>query len=58
MLKVRIETKNAAFDNSQRDLEVCACLAGVIQKIEQGNTEGPIHDTNGNNVGSFTLTNR
>lgn len=57
MFKLRIETNNQAFEDG-RELEVCACLAGVIQKIEQGNTEGPIHDTNGNNVGNFTLTNR
>ncbi len=62
MLKIRIETNNAAFVDGCKykclELEVCACLAGVIQKIEQGNTEGSIHDTNGNNVGNFTLTNR
>lgn len=56
MLKVRIETNNSAFVNGCKELEVCACLTGVIQKIEQGYTEAPVYDTNGNVVGNFKLT--
>jgi len=57
MLKVRIETKNAAFEVGH-NIEVCACLAEVIQKIEEGKKDGKIYDSNGNPTGIFKLTNR
>lgn len=57
MLKVRIETKNAAFDIDNRE-EIANCLNEVIQKINRGDMDGKIYDTNGNPVGNFKLTNR
>ena len=63
MLKVRIETKNAAFEGDLKG-EVIRCLNSVIENITHPSyagdhiIEGPIHDTNGNPVGSFKLTNR
>ena len=57
MLKVRIETNNAAFDIDNRS-EVCTCLNEVIQKITRGDMDGKIYDSNGNPVGNFKLTDR
>lgn len=58
MLKLSIKTDNQAFQEGCRELEVCACLTGVIQKIKQGYTEAPVYDTNGNVVGNFKFTNK
>ncbi|MBA7574933.1 hypothetical protein ES695_06150 [Candidatus Atribacteria bacterium 1244-E10-H5-B2] len=61
MLRIKIETKNAAFDGNLKD-EVARCLKDVIEKITSPSYAGdshiefPIHDVNGNNVGSFKLT--
>ncbi len=61
MLRIKIETKNAAFDGNLKD-EVARCLKDVIEKITSPSYAGdsqiefPIHDINGNNVGSFKLT--
>lgn len=57
MLKIRIETKNEAFDYNLED-ELKRCLEDVINKIQIGHEEATIHDTNGNKVGNFKLTNR
>ena len=57
MLKIRIETKNSDFKDFLEE-EICSCLDDVKEKILRGEKEFPIHDTNGNNVGSFKLTNR
>jgi len=58
MLKVRIETKNAAFDQENLTLEIENCFKEVIERLYQGFTESNIHDTNGNVTGNFKLTNR
>ena len=57
MLKIRIETQNAAFENNLEN-EICFCLEDVREKILRGEKEFPIHDSNGNNTGSWKLTNR
>ena len=58
MLKVRIETKNSAFEEDLKG-ETIRCINQVIEKLELGfEREGNIHDTNGNLIGSFKLTNR
>jgi len=61
MLKVRIETKNAAFEGNLKS-EVARCLKEVIKNIEcwshagDHSIEGTIYDINGGNVGKFKLT--
>lgn len=58
MLKIRIETNNSAFKEDLRG-ELVRCINEVIDKLQVGFVkEAPIHDTNGNLVGSFKLTNR
>lgn len=61
MLKIRIETKNSAFDETEfrgREEECARILRDVAQKIIDGQTYGSLFDINGNNVGSFNLSKR
>jgi len=59
MLKIRIDTRNDAFQNGNLEVEIEQCLKDVIHKIRGcGYKESNIHDSNGNNVGTFKLTNR
>ena len=57
MLKIKIYTGNASFEDDLEN-ELQRCLEDVIEKIQRGEKEFPIHDSNGSNVGSFKLTNR
>jgi len=54
MFKLRIETKNAAFEFSP-EVEVQRILSEVSNKLDSGDS-GTIHDINGNRVGEWTLT--
>ena len=57
MLKIKIETKNQAFeDNLEEEIE--ECLRASIDMFRAGYVDFNIHDSNGNPVGSFKLTNR
>ena len=58
MLKVRIETKNSAFEGLNKRFEIERCLKSVIERINGCDDEGNILDVNGNKVGSYTLTNK
>jgi len=63
MFKLRMETKNAAFDNEEdylkKHYEVARILKEVVMKLENGDEWGTIHDINGGNkIGEWTLTNR
>jgi hypothetical protein len=60
MLKVRIETKNDAFEDSPcAPYDECArILSEVATKLKNGINEGNLFDYNGNRVGSFKLTKR
>ena len=55
MLKVRIETKNDAFEGNLRS-ETIRCLKDVIDRLEHFEDEANIFDINGNKVGHFKLT--
>lgn len=55
MLKIEIDTSNAAFDDSLT-YEVNMCFDRISRKLAQGDTKGAIMDSNGNQVGHFTLT--
>ncbi len=58
MLKIKIDTRNSAFDGLNKRFEIERCLKSVIDRINGCDDEGNIHDSNGNNVGNYTLTNR
>jgi len=55
MLTIKIKTDNQAFDDYKEE-EIIRCLNDVIEQISYGSNNGNIHDTNGNNVGTFKLT--
>ena len=60
MLRIKIDTKNSAFDGNLKN-EVARCLKVVVEKITSPSYAGyhhiefPIHDINGNEVGNFKL---
>ena len=58
MLTVKFKTDNAAFSDDSDTLEVTRLLREVADKIQQGRTEGVVIDYNGNQVGTYKLTNR
>ena len=58
MLKVRIETKNDAFQDGNRKVEICSLLDDIKYALKRGYEKGNLHDTNGNCVGNWKLTNR
>lgn len=55
MLKVAIQTDNAAFEDSLFD-EVRACFERIVRKLARGESSGRVLDSNGNTVGTFALT--
>jgi hypothetical protein len=55
MLNVKINTKNAAFDEYPNE-ECARLLDEVANKLRDGKLEGILHDLNGNPVGHFQLT--
>lgn len=57
MLNIKIDTKNSAFEDNLEG-EIRYCLMKIIVKLNSGEKEGNLLDSNGNNVGSFKLTNK
>ena len=57
MFKVQIDTGNAAFDedNGGAAAETARILREIADRLENGRTEGPAFDLNGNTVGRYTL---
>jgi len=54
MLKIEFETDNAAFAEGGV-LEVARVLRSVADRVEGGEIEGPLTDSNGNRIGSWEL---
>lgn len=50
MFKLHIHTENEAFDDAT---ELPWLLRKVARYLEEGRTEGPIMDSNGNRVGKW-----
>ena len=53
MFTMSIKTRNSAFED--KEYEVSRLLNEVAKKIKNGDTDGSIHDADGNNVGKFKL---
>ena len=51
-MKINIETENEAFDNPS---ELPRILLEIVDRINQGETQGIIRDINGNKVGSWEI---
>ena len=61
MLKLFIETGNAAFDDDDRDLEIARILRCYALGLEQGNFDPAyfeLRDINGNKVGEAQISER
>jgi hypothetical protein len=56
MLKIEIDTDNAAFEYANGGPELSRLCRRIAERIERGETYGKILDINGNSVGSFELT--
>lgn len=54
MLKIQIETDNAAFED-EKSLECGRILREIADKMEEGYIHGPCLDYNGNKVGTWEL---
>jgi len=57
MLKIKIDTNNAAFENDMEE-ECARILEDAALKVRQGNKNFILNDSNGNLVGKGTLTKR
>lgn len=57
MTKFRIDFKcdNAAFADNNLNYEIAVILRNIATRIEQGQTDGRVLDTNGNGVGTFAI---
>lgn len=55
MLRVEIETDNAAFVEAGPEFEVARLLREAADKIADGRREGRLRDCNGGEVGRFVL---
>ena len=55
MLKIEINTDNDTFAGIAGE-ECASILRYVANKLEEGYTDGPLVDYNGNTVGRFNLT--
>lgn len=56
MLKIEIETENAAFEGDNKVPECSRILREVTNRLALGRDSGRILDINGNTVGRFELT--
>jgi hypothetical protein len=53
-MKIKFNSKdNAAFCDGNREWETARILRRIADEVENGRTEGVIHDVNGNRVGEW-----
>lgn len=57
MMRIKFDTKNAAFHENDCDLELQSIeiLKDIIERLEIGYKEGNCFDVNGNKVGEWKL---
>lgn len=55
MFHVKFDTDNAAFADGDCIHEIARILRDVTSRLEAGNPEGSIYDSNGNKVGEYRL---
>lgn len=55
MFELKFETDNACFEDHLAT-EASAIIREVAMRVSQGRTAGKVMDSNGNTVGSWTLT--
>ena len=54
-MKIQFKTGNAAFEEYGMEHQIDVILTRIIQRIKNGETEGKIHDINGNEIGSWKI---
>jgi hypothetical protein len=54
MFKLEFETNDDAFQNDNFSSEVERILKAVTERVQRGDTEGKIRDSNGNAIGKFS----
>lgn len=54
-MKIQFKTSNAAFEEYGKEHQIDVILTRIIQRIKNGETEGKIHDINGNEIGSWKI---
>jgi hypothetical protein len=57
-LAININLDNEAFNDDGQHEEIKRCLSAIARKIENGQTDGVVIDSNGNKVGNFTIEGR
>ena len=56
-ITIEIETDNAAFRDGMKHRETRRILKGIVDRITNVKmTDGKIHDSNGNTVGKWEVT--
>jgi len=54
-MKIEFESNdNAAFQDGNKEWEIARILRKIADQVENGQTEGVIHDVNGNRVGEWS----
>ena len=56
MITIKITTDNAAFEDNGKDQEVYNILQEMADNWPRAASTGKVRDSNGNTVGSVTLT--
>ena len=54
--KIEVQMDNAAFDGQNSELELAGILRDLAQRVEEGDRERVLMDSNGNRVGLFKIT--
>ena len=54
-VKIEFDTENEIFQNGNMEYEIIEILRIISNKIDDGYLNDSIHDTNGNNIGSFEV---
>jgi hypothetical protein len=52
---IKITMDNAAFEAPNTELELAGILRDLAEKVEAGDRERNLRDTNGNTVGTFKI---
>jgi hypothetical protein len=56
MLTIHFKQENAAFQENGYATETARILRDIAKRIERGQFDGPVFDSNGNRVGDFFTT--
>jgi hypothetical protein len=54
MLRITIDTSNAAFDDDACESELSRILSTIAPRVAAGEDGGTLRDVNGNTIGGWT----